>query len=647
MLAFGFALIILVGGLLLTLPVANRNGVGIPFLSALFTSASATCVTGLVLYDTWTQFSALGQLIILLLIQIGGLGFMTVAILFSFAIGRRIGLRERSLLAETISSMQVGGVVRLVRRTLIGTAFFEIIGAILLSLRFIPLFGMRKGIWLAVFHSVSAFCNAGFDLIGIRAPSSSLITFYDDPLVVLTIAVLIVIGGVGFVVWNDLVESRFCPMKLRLHTRAVLASTLILLISGIMVFLLSVLFAAVLTSSRIWAVSSALLCALLFNYLFTEPRFSFFIYSTNDLMLLLFFSGTGIVSGTVASRLQSEKKLASQNERTAKILYQIASGFLSVSGRESLLNKAEALVREHTGMNCSIHLGQKDTGKGFEINGGTGTLGILELEDGKPEGQKLLIIQAVSTQLGIAMEREALVADREKIRLAMEREQQRGMLLRSVAHDLRSPLTALSGAGTLLADRYDELTDSERRKLAVNISEEMVWLSDLVENVLSMTRISERKIVLHKQDEVIDDVITEAVKHTERLLRERNFQVILPDEVVTAPMDGKLISQVVINLLDNAVRHTPPDSDIKLMIEAGKILTISVADTGDGIPAEICSQLFDRFAPQDNDIVDGHHGMGLGLSICKTIVEAHGGTLTVSDNSPKGSILSFTIPMEE
>lgn len=106
-LAFGFALIILVGGLLLTLPVANRNGVGIPFLSALFTSASATCVTGLVLYDTWTQFSALGQLIILLLIQIGGLGFMTVAILFSFAIGRRIGLRERSLLAETISSMQV------------------------------------------------------------------------------------------------------------------------------------------------------------------------------------------------------------------------------------------------------------------------------------------------------------------------------------------------------------------------------------------------------------------------------------------------------------------------------------------------------------------------------------------------------------
>ena len=192
------------------------------------------------------------------------------------------------------------------------------------------------------------------------------------------------------------------------------------------------------------------------------------------------------MSGTVASRLQSEKKLASQNERTAKILYQIASGFLSVSGRESLLNKAEALVREHTGMNCSIHLGQKDTGKGFEINGGTGTLGILELEDGKPEGQKLLIIQAVSTQLGIAMEREALVADREKIRLAMEREQQRGMLLRSVAHDLRSPLTALSGAGTLLADRYDELTDSERRKLAVNISEEMVWLSDLVENVLSM-----------------------------------------------------------------------------------------------------------------------------------------------------------------
>lgn len=235
-LSLGFAMLILLGGLLLSLPIASRSGSGVPFLSALFTSTSATCVTGLVVYDTWTQFSYFGQAVILLLIQIGGLGFMAVAILFSLAIGRRIGLRERSLLAEAVSSMQVGGVVRLVRRMLIGTALFEGTGTLLLAIRFVPIFGMGQGIWFSVFHSVSAFCNAGFDLMGVRSPFSSLTSFYDDPLVILTIAVLIVTGGIGFVVWNDLIESRFRFKDLHLHTRVVLFSTVVLLLIGTIAF---------------------------------------------------------------------------------------------------------------------------------------------------------------------------------------------------------------------------------------------------------------------------------------------------------------------------------------------------------------------------------------------------------------------------
>jgi len=231
-LAVGFALMILLGGVLLSMPIANRSGTDISFLNALFTSTSATCVTGLVVFDTWTQFTVLGQVIILLLIQIGGLGFMTVAILFSLAVGRRIGLRERSLLAEAVSSTQVGGVVRLVRRTLIGTAIIEGTGAVLLAIRFIPLFGPGQGIWYGVFHSVSAFCNAGFDLMGIRAPFSSLSHFSGDSLVVLTIAFLIIIGGIGFMVWNDLIDCRFHPGRLKLHTRSVLVATLGLIFVG-------------------------------------------------------------------------------------------------------------------------------------------------------------------------------------------------------------------------------------------------------------------------------------------------------------------------------------------------------------------------------------------------------------------------------
>jgi len=415
-----------------------------------------------------------------------------------------------------------------------------------------------------------------------------------------------------------------------------------------MMFLLGVLFTAVFTSSLGWAIGSALVCAFLFNFLFTEPHYSFFVYSPSDLMLLVFFIATGIVSGMITSRLQREMKLASENEHTAKILYHIASDFLSAGGTESVIRKAKELVWEYAGLKSTISLDkQQPAPDAFEISGVSGKLGWLTLSGERPAGQQLLIVQAVCTQLGTALEREMLVTDREKIRMAMEREQQRGTLLRSVAHDLRSPLTAISGAGNLLADNYFRLSDTERRKLASDISEEIVWLSDLVENILSMTRISEQKIVLHKQEEVIDDVIGEAVKHTERLLHDRQFHVKLPDEVVTAPMDGKLIAQVVINLLENAVRHTPPDSEISLTIHAESELTVSVADTGNGIPDTIRDHLFERFVTQESDIVDGRQGLGLGLSICKTIVEAHGGTISVSDNVSKGSIFTFTLPMEE
>lgn len=239
MITFGFAGMILLGALLLMLPCASRTGLGLPFFDALFTATSATCVTGLVLFDTWTQFSPFGQAVLLILIQIGGLGFLTVGILIPLVIGRRIGLKERELLSEAVGVSQIGGVVRLVRRLLIGTALLEGAGAALLACRFVPLFGWKRGLWLSVFHSVSAFCNAGFDLTGVRASGTSLIGFANDPLVLLTVAALIVLGGVGFVVWDDLVETKFRLKACKLHTRAVLRVTAILLVAGTLFFLLS------------------------------------------------------------------------------------------------------------------------------------------------------------------------------------------------------------------------------------------------------------------------------------------------------------------------------------------------------------------------------------------------------------------------
>ncbi len=237
-LAVGFAAIILIGAILLRMPFASKSGTAIPFLNALFSAASATCVTGLVVYDTWSQFSLFGQAVILFLIQIGGLGFMTVAILFSLALGKRIGLRERSLLSEAVGSMQLGGVVKLVRRVLIGTAIFEGMGTLLLSIRFVPLFGFWSGVWFSAFHAVSAFCNAGFDLMGRLAPSSSLSHFAGDPLVILTVAGLLLIGGIGFVVWNNLVENRFKPRGLHLHTQVAIGASVGLVLIGTVLYLL-------------------------------------------------------------------------------------------------------------------------------------------------------------------------------------------------------------------------------------------------------------------------------------------------------------------------------------------------------------------------------------------------------------------------
>ncbi len=237
-LVLGFLGIILIGTVLLSLPIASRNREALAVLDALFTATSATCVTGLVIADTWTYFSGFGQFVILLLIQTGGLGFMTIAIIFSMILGKKIGLRDRSFLMESVNALQLGGIVKLVRRILIGTMAIETIGAILLSLRFVPIFGWRQGVWYGVFHSVSAFCNAGFDLMGIYSPYASLTPFVNDPLVNGTIMILIIFGGIGFVVWDDLVQNRWKVRKCNLHTRITLSWTAALLLVSALVLII-------------------------------------------------------------------------------------------------------------------------------------------------------------------------------------------------------------------------------------------------------------------------------------------------------------------------------------------------------------------------------------------------------------------------
>ena len=234
--AISFALIILAGALLLTLPVASRDGESAGFFTGLFTATSATCVTGLILADTWIQWSFFGQVVILAMIQLGGLGFMTVLTLVSFALHRRIGLSERLVMVSTFNLNDLDGVVRVVRHALMGTFLLEGIGAVVLAWRMIPEFGVLGGVWRGIFHSVSAFCNAGFDLLGGRFGAFSSVAGYnDDPVVLLTIAALIAIGGLGFFVWEDILRTRSFHC-LSPYSKLVLAMTAALIFFGAVFF---------------------------------------------------------------------------------------------------------------------------------------------------------------------------------------------------------------------------------------------------------------------------------------------------------------------------------------------------------------------------------------------------------------------------
>ncbi len=233
--ALGFLAVILVGAFLLCLPISSKTGQWTSFLDSLFTSTSATCVTGLIVFDTFTHFSLFGQIVILLLIQVGGLGLMTFIAVISIILGKKVSFYGRKSLMQSTGSFSLGEAVDLLFVIFKITFVIEFIGACLLSIRFIPMFGMWEGVYYSIFHSISAFCNAGFDLMGRFSEYSSLTTFATDKLVLITIMLLIISGGLGFVVWKDIACYKFRFKKYSLHSKIVLLTSLCLIIVGAVV----------------------------------------------------------------------------------------------------------------------------------------------------------------------------------------------------------------------------------------------------------------------------------------------------------------------------------------------------------------------------------------------------------------------------
>lgn len=235
--AITFGAIILLGSILLTLPISSRSGIACSFREALFTATSATCVTGLVLFDTWTQWSGFGQAVILCMIEIGGLGFMSAASMVFFLLRRKVGLKQKMLMAQALSVDEMSSVVRIQKWVLLGSLSIQLVGALILFLRFLPDYGFLQSLIWGVFHSVSAFCNAGFDILGKIAPGQNLIVFNDDPVVCITLMTLIVIGGLGFMVWEDVATKRSFK-KFSVYTKLVLITAAVLVLGGAILFAL-------------------------------------------------------------------------------------------------------------------------------------------------------------------------------------------------------------------------------------------------------------------------------------------------------------------------------------------------------------------------------------------------------------------------
>ena len=232
----GFLIIIVVGTFLLMFPISSADGSFTSFADCVFTAVSATCVTGLVVVDTFTHWSVFGQIVILCLIQVGGLGFITIGVMFSMILRRRIGLKTRGLLQESVNTLKIGGIIKLTKKIIKGTLLIEGIGALILGIRFSFDYGPLRGMYYGLFHSVSAFCNAGFDLMGINEPYCSLTRYVGDPVVNITVMALIIIGGIGFIVWDDITTNKLNFKKYMLQTKVVLVTTAVLVLGGGLLF---------------------------------------------------------------------------------------------------------------------------------------------------------------------------------------------------------------------------------------------------------------------------------------------------------------------------------------------------------------------------------------------------------------------------
>lgn len=460
----------------------------------------------------------------------------------------------------------------------------------------------------------------------------------------------------------------------------------------ITVYILGVLLIAIFTESKICWVLSSVASVLVFNFLFTEPRFSFMAYGNGYPVTFIIMLTASLIIGGTTEKLKTRERQATKTAYRTKILFDANRLFQKASDEAEIFRVAANQLKKLLNRNVIVFDGKaqkfyasqaenstvvmppdcekialqtiknnEKEGKGTNVYSDSDYAFFPICKNGKNYGVISIfvgnnpidsfdesIVVSVIGECAIAVDGIVNAKEKERAAVLAKNEQLRANLLRSISHDLRTPLTSISGNASNLISNGNDIDDATKKQIYEDIYNDSLWLINLVENLLAVTRLEEGRMNINLTTELVGDVIAEALKHVHTKSETQKITVIQPDDLLLAKIDARLIVQVLINLLDNAIKYTPSDSQITITAKkSGKMVCVSVADNGNGISDEQKSRVFDMFYTGANKIVDCRRSIGLGLSLCKSIVNAHGGEITITDNVPHGAIFTFTLPIGE
>ena len=457
----------------------------------------------------------------------------------------------------------------------------------------------------------------------------------------------------------------------------------------ITLYILGVLITSIITSSKTaWGFSSVA-SVLIFNFLFTKPRFSLMAYGDGYPITFAIMFVASLITGSLASKMHNQTKQSSQAAYRTKILFDANRLLQRASNDEEVLRiTAEQLKkllnreivvfkRDKEGLQTLVY-GLEDSFQIEEIELKTASNILVNLSSDYNNAQSRCDYYPMKTQLrtygvvavyksekeidsfensivlslvgecALALENLFNAKEKELAAVLAENEQLRANLLRAISHDLRTPLTAISGNASNLISNAASFDEQTKLSIYNDIYHDSMWLINLVENLLSITRLEEGRMNLNFTTELVDEVVAEAIKHVHQRERGQKITVVHKDELLLAKMDTRLIIQVIINILDNAMKYTPTDSLVTVITEKqNDKAVISIADNGAGIPDELKERVFDMFYTGAKKLADSRRSIGLGLALCKSIISVHNGEIFVKDNVPSGAIFTFTLPIGE